>query len=313
MKFKDYYRVLGVAPEATPEEIKAAYRKLAREFHPDVNKKAGAELRFVELGEANEALKDPERRAAYDRLRAGGMREGQEIDGPPPRRDFDRSGGANHDQSAHFSDFFQSLFGGRHGSFSSPLEEQGSDIHSRMVVTLEECYHGGERQLKLQLPGLDRGESVSSARSITVKIPKGTIPGSTLRLRGQGHPGADIENAGDLYLQIELAPHQQYQVSGRDLSLALPITPWEAMLGAQVAVPTLGGTVTATIPAGAQGGQRLRLKGRGLPGDRPADPAGDQYLVLSIAVPPTSSDKAQELYRQLAKESAFNPRAMLNV
>jgi curved DNA-binding protein len=313
VKFKGYYRILGVDPKATAEKIKAAYRKLARMYHPDVNKKAEAQQRFVELGEANEALKDPERRAAYDRLRAGGMREGQEIDGPPPRHEFDHAGRSEHGQNAHFSDFFQSLFGGRHGGFGNPPQEQGADIHYRMVVTLEECYHGGERQLKFQLPGQDHDDSAGSARAITVKIPKGTMPGSTLRLRGQGNSGVDIEHSGDLYLQVELAPHKLYQVSGRDLSLAVPITPWEAMLGAQMAVPTLGGTVNATIPAGAQGGQRLRLKGRGLPSDRPADPAGDQYLDLSIAMPTSASDKAHELYRELARESAFNPRTMFAI
>ena len=317
MKFKDYYRILGVAPEATAEDIKIAYRKLARKYHPDVNKEPGAEKSFTEIGEANEVLKDPERRAAYDKLRAGGWRDGQEIDAPPPAWEFHRSSDFDASEAAYFSDFFQSLFGvpspgggRRGGSGRSAFPERGDDIHYTLAVSLEAAYHGGEMQLKLQAPQFnERGERVSSIRTITVQIPKGVIQGTLMRLRGQGQPGTRAELNGDLYLEIELAPHPLYRVEGRDLSVEVPITPWEAVLGARVEVPTLGGTVTATIPAGTQNGQKLRLKGRGLPGD----PPGDQYLILTIAVPPSSSDKAKAMYRELAKESVFNPRAKIGV
>ena len=316
MKFKDYYRIIGVPPEATADEIKIAYRKLARKYHPDVNKAADAEKRFTELGEANEALKDPARRAAYDELRAGGWKEGQEID-VPQRRQASSGGASFFGEGADFSDFFQSMFGrgqsaGRRsgGSTRSGYHDRGDDIHAPFAVTLEESYHGGERQFTLQSPTIDEhGEMVRDQRTISVKIPKGVTDGSKVRLRGQGHPGATVEANGDLYLEIELAPHRFFRVDGRDLALEVPITPWEAMLGARVAVPTLGGTVTATIPACSQPNQKLRLKGLGLPGD----PPGDQYLSLTIALPTVVSDQAKAWYRDLAAESSFNPRAAFGI
>jgi curved DNA-binding protein len=322
VKFKDYYRVIGVPPEATADEIKLAYRALARKFHPDVSKVAGAQQRFIEIGEANEVLKDPERRAAYDRLRAEGWKEGQEINAPQPARDRGQRGsaaGTDDGEGEHFSDFFESLFGrrshgGRGGFERGSFQQRGQDIHFTLPVTLEESFQGGERQLKFQVPDAEfQGAATAAPRTITVKVAKGAIQGTTMRLRGQGHPGSSADLAGDLYLQVELVPHRWYQVDGRNLSLVVPITAWEAALGAQVAVPTLGGTVTATIPPGAQGGQKLRLKGRGLPGDHPGDPAGDQYLVLNLAVPTVVSDKAKDLYRELAKESNFSPRAAFAV
>lgn len=318
MQFKDYYKVIGVAPQATADQLKAAYRTLARKLHPDVNKEAGAEKRFTDLGEAHEVLKDPERRAAYDQLRAAGWREGQEMDPPPAARGAQgarrttRTGGTESGNAAQFSDFFESLFGPqasggeRHGGFErSAYHERGEDVTYALAVSLEEAYSGGERQLTFQLPD-QPGDHV---RTINVKIPKGVLAGTRMRLRGQGHPGSAAASNGDLFLEIGLAPHPLYAVSGSDVSLTVPIAPWEAALGAQVAVPTLGGTVTATIPAGAQQGQKLRLKGRGLP----TEPPGDQYLILSIALPPSASEKAKGLYRDLAAESAFNPRAALGV
>lgn len=318
MKFKDYYRVMAIAPEATADDIKSAYLKLARKYHPDVSKAAGTEKLFTDLVEANEVLKDPVKRTEYDKLRAAGFRDGQEMDAPSPARES-RRGRASPDgeEEAYFRDFFQSQFGGpapgsgrsgRGGSGRSAYHERGDDMHYKFVVSLEESYHGGERQFTLQTPSFsDNGEILSGIRTISVKISKGVIQGTKMRLRGQGHPGITAESNGDLYLEVELAPHHLYRVDGHDLFLDVPITPWEATLGAQVEVPTLGGKVTATIPANAQNGQKLRLKGRGLPGETP----GDQYLTLNIALPPTSSDKAKDLYRELAKESTFNPRVAL--
>ena len=316
MKFKDYYRIMGVAPEATAEEIKTAYRKLARKHHPDVSKEKDAAHHFTELGEAYEVLKDPARRAAYDQLRTGGWRDGQEMDAPPPRAEGAwRAGGPEMGEEVDFSDFFQSLFGragpmggGGRGARRSAFPERGDDIHATLAVSLEEAYHGGERQFTLRAPTLDEhGALVNGQRTISVKIPAGVTTGTRMRLRGQGHPGSTPETNGDLYLEIELAPHHLYRVDGRDVALELPIAPWEAVLGAQVAVPTLGGMVTATIPAGAQQGQKLRLKGRGLRGE----PPGDQYLVLNIVVPTAVSEKAKAHYQALAKDSEFNPRAKL--
>ncbi len=317
MKFKDYYRIIGVPPAATADDIKTAYRKLARKYHPDVNKEPDAEKRFTDIGEANEVLKDPARRAAYDELRAGGWKEGQEMDAPPPRSQADPGGGPFAGEGVDFSDFFQSMFGrgraaGRQpgGSSRSAFHERGDDIHATFAVTLEESYRGSERQFTLQSPSIDAyGQFVRGQRTISVKIPKGVTDGSTVRLRGQGHPGTTADANGDLYLEITLNPHRFFRVDGCDLTLSVPITPWEAMLGARVGVPTLGGTVMATIPAGSQANQKLRLKGLGLPGD----PPGDQYLTLTIAMPLTASDKAKELYRALAAESAFNPRPEFGV
>lgn len=321
MKFKDYYRIIGVAPEATADDIKTAYRKQARKYHPDVSKEPDAQKRFTDIGEANEALKDPTRRAAYDELRAGGWKEGQEMDAPPPRPQSAHDGGSFAGDGGDFSDFFQSLFGrgraagGRPGGGGrSAFHERGEDIHAAFAVTLEESYRGGERQFTLQVPTLDEhGDLVRGQRTISVKIPKGVTNGSKVRLRGQGHPGTTVDANGDLYLEIELAPHRLFRIDGRDLSLDVPIAPWEAVLGAKIVVPTLAGTVTATVPAGSQPNQKLRLKGLGLPGDQPEKKPGDQYLTLSIAVPLSASDKAKEWYRALAAESAFNPRTLLGV
>jgi curved DNA-binding protein len=309
MKFVDYYRILGVAPEASADCIKTAYRKMARKHHPDVCKTAGTEKRFTDIGEAYEVLQDPKRRSAYDQLRAGGWREGQDMDAPPPSPPFRSDGDIDSDAASQFSDFFRAVFGdtphggGRRDSGRSAYHERGEDVHYIISISLEESYHGGERKFELRVPSLD--PSPFSTRTITVRIPKGVVQGSKIRLRGQGHPGSSAELNGDLYLEVELAPHHLYRVDGHDLSLVLPIAPWEAVLGAQVDVPTIGGMVTVTIPAGAQDGQRLRLKGRGLPGD----PPGDQHLTLRLVVPPVSNDKTKDLYRSLAKESAFDPRA----
>lgn len=313
MKFKDYYRIMGVNPSATAGDIKLAYRMLARKYHPDVSKAPDALKRFTDIGEANEVLKDAKKRAAFDQMRAQGWQDGQEIDVPQSYRERGHADGADPRESASFddfTDFFRAHFGGgrRGGPSRGTYHERGGDLSFSLPVSLEESYSGGERQFSFQMPsadGLDGGED--DRRTITVKIPKGVLSGAKLRLRGQGQPGTSAELNGDLYLEVGLAKHPLYQVDGRDLFLEVPIAPWEAVLGAPVAVPTLGGTVTATIPAGAQNGDKLRLKGRGLSGE----PPGDQYLILSITVPPTAGEKVKEMYRALAKESAFNPRTKL--
>ncbi len=314
MEFKDYYKIMGVDRNATQDEIKRAYRKLARKYHPDVSKEPDAEARFKEVGEAYEVLKDPEKRAAYDQLGAN-WKAGQEFH-PPPGWDagFEFSGGGftGGDTSA-FSDFFEALFGRGFGGAShrrSTFRAKGEDHHAKILVDLEDAFHGANRTITLQIPEVDaHGHVRTRQRSLKVHIPKGIRQGQRIRLAGQGAPGIGGAPAGDLYLEVEFRPHPFYRVEGRDLYLDLPIAPWEAALGARVKVPTPGGVVDLKIPPNSKSGRKLRLKGRGIPDS----PAGDLYVVLQIVTPPADSEKAKALYRQMAQELAFNPRARLGV
>ncbi len=296
MEYKDYYKTLGVARDASAEDIKRAYRKLARKYHPDVSKEANAENRFKDVAEAYEVLKDADKRAAYDQL-GSNWQAGQGFSPPPDWRggegfEFRASGGG-----AGFSDFFDSLFGrgfaGGHGPQHRPA--RGEDQQARVQITLEDAFHGSSRAVNLSQAG-GRG------RTLEVRIPKGVRAGQRIRLAGQGG------NGGDLYLEIDFAPHRLYRLEGADLYLDLPITPWEAALGATVKVPTLGGVVELNIPAGSQSGDKLRLRGRGLP----ATPTpGDQYVVLKMVTPPAQTDAARELYQRLASELPLDPRRAL--
>ncbi len=314
MEFKDYYKIMGVDRNATQDEIKRAYRKLARKYHPDVSKEPDAEARFKEVGEAYEVLKDPEKRAAYDQLGAN-WKAGQEFH-PPPGWDagFEFSGGGftGGDTSA-FSDFFEALFGRGFGGAThrrSTFRAKGEDHHAKILVDLEDAFHGANRTITLQIPEVDaHGHVRTRQRSLKVHIPKGIRQGQRIRLAGQGAPGIGGAPAGDLYLEVEFRPHPFYRVEGRDLYLDLPIAPWEAALGARVKVPTPGGVVDLKIPPNSKSGRKLRLKGRGIPDS----PAGDLYVVLQIVTPPADSEKAKALYHQMAQELAFNPRARLGV
>jgi curved DNA-binding protein len=316
MEFKDYYKTMGVERDATQEEIKRAYRKLARKYHPDVSKEPDAEQRFKEVGEAYEVLKDPEKRAAYDQL---GMnwKAGQEFRPPPDwGAGFEFSGGGYPGgESAAFSDFFESLFGrGGLGAGFSGIHRgghaRGEDHHARVLIELEDAFHGATRSLSLQIPGLDpRGHLVTHGRTLNVRIPKGIRQGQQIRLAGQGAPGLGGGKAGDLYLEVEFRPHPLYSVEGRDLYLDLPVAPWEAALGAKVKAPTPEGVIDLRIPAGSGNGKKLRVKGRGIPGS----PPGDLYAVLQIALPPGDSEPARSLYRQMEETLGFNPRAKLGV
>jgi curved DNA-binding protein len=344
--FKDYYRILGVAEAASAEEIKRAYRTLARTFHPDVNKAKDAQARFVEVGEAYEALSDPKKRAAYDQLRKLGVREGEEIgdlEATAEAATRARAGGAGGNGGGFdgatdeaggfggfrstqidpeaFSDFFQELFGharrggagggaGRGGARRTAFQERGEDVEHALEVALEEAYRGGARRLQMEVVerGAD-GRPKRGSRTIDVRIPSGVEEGTRIRLRGQGEPGETPELAGDLYLVVHLAPHPHFTVSGRTVHLSLPVTPAEAVLGASVAVPTLGGTVQLAIPAGSVAGSKLRLRGRGLPGE----PPGDQIVTLTISVPAHPSERERELYRQLAAASTDHPRSGMGV
>jgi len=329
MEYKDYYKILGVSRDAKPDEIKAAYRKLARKYHPDVSKAEDAEARFKEVNEANEVLKDPEKRAQYDAL-GSGWHAGDQFR-PPPGGD-PRAQGRHHqfseEEAAQFSDFFSSIFGGmggaragRTGGFGGagmggdPFSSRGSDQNARIRISLEDAYRGGTRQLRLEVPEIDaQGQVAMRSRTLNVRIPAGITEGQQIRLAGQGGPGiasgGKAASPGDLFLEVELEPHPVFRSEGKNIHLKLPIAPWEAARGATVPVPTLGGTVSLKIPAGSQSGQRLRLKGRGLPGK----PAGDAFVQLEITNPPADSADARAAFDALAEHfKSFNPRATLGV
>ena len=304
MQFKDYYKTLGVESGASADEIKRAYRKLARKYHPDVSKETNAEARFKEIGEAYEALKDPEKRAQYDQLRKGGWRQGQEFRPPPEWGTGWQSAGDGQSYSG-FSDFFESLFGGLGGSRftnarrqgTAGLKAKGRDVHASVSIDLKTAYAGGVQRLSLGAAG--------GSRTLNVRIPAGVTEGRQIRLSGQGEPGLGGGPAGDLYLEVHLKPHPLFEVQGQDVHLTLPIAPWEAALGTRLSVPTLGGKVEMNIPGGTSGGKRLRLKGRGLPGKTP----GDQYVIIKVVVPAAETDRARELYQSLKDEQWFDPRS----
>jgi curved DNA-binding protein len=312
MQFKDYYRVLGVDRGAAQDDIKRAYRKLARKYHPDVSREPDAEARFKEIGEAYEVLRDPEKRAAYDQF-GSDWKSGQDFRPPP---DWDAGfefHGAGVGSTAGFSEFFETLFGsagpfggtGRAtGASGHGGRGAGEDHHAKIMISIEEAYRGGSRSVQLQMPELDAaGHVVFRQRRLNVNIPAGIVAGQQLRVPGQGGPGA--RGRGDLYLEIEFEPHPRYRVEGRDIHSRLKITPWEAALGARVPVATPGGQLKLSVPAGAQSGQRLRLKGRGMPGQ----PAGDLYVELLIVTPPARDEAGRALYRQMAEHFAYDPRS----
>jgi len=319
MKYKDYYETLGVPRTATQDEIKQAYRKLARKYHPDVSKLADAEARFKEINEANEVLKDPEKRTAYDQM-GSNWKAGQEFQ-PPPNWDagFEfRSGqgspfgaGGTFGAGADFdpSDFFESLFGRRGagaGAGRRRASAQGEDHHAKVLIDVEDAYRGAERTISLRAPveGPD-GRIEIQERTLDVHIPKGIRPGQHLRLVGQGNAGIGGGKAGDLYLEIAFNPHSRFRVDGADVYVDLPLAPWEAALGATVDVPTPDGAVQLTVPKGSAAGRKLRLKGRGLPGKNP----GDFYALLAIVVPKAETDAARTAYESLAKAFPnFQPR-----
>lgn len=309
MEYKDYYRVLGVPRGASHEEIKKAYRLLARKFHPDVSKEPNAEEKFKEVAEAYEVLKDPKKRAAYDRL--GSWQPGQEFRPPPDWErqfrgfEFDRGGAHGGD----FSDFFSELFGmgrgagPRGGRFAMP----GKDLEARVELSLEEALHGRETQFQLAQTERDpQGRARRVPHSVRVRIPKGATDGQRLRVPGKGSKGSSGGPDGDLYLTISLKPHPLFRPDGHDLYLELPITPSEAALGASMDVPTLEGHARIKVPAGSRSGQKLRLTGKGLP--KPGGGAGDLYCVLQIVLPPTLGEPERALYEELGRISRFNPR-----
>ncbi len=315
MDFKDYYKIMGVERGASQDEIKRAYRKLARKYHPDVSKESDAEARFKDLGEAYAVLKDPEKRAAYDQLGAN-WKAGQEFR-PPPDWDagFEFSGGGGGADAAAFSDFFESLFGRGFQSAAGARRQDdmhatGEDHHAKVLIDLEDAYRGASRSISLRAPELDgTGHVVTKTRTLNVKIPRGVKQGQRIRLSGQGSPGMGKGRAGDLYLEIEFNKHPVFRVEGRDVYLELPVAPWEAALGATVKAPTPDGPVDLKIPKGTTRGRKLRLQKRGIPGN----PPGDLYVEVVITLPPAESDKARELYQKMQQDLAYNPRSRLGV
>jgi curved DNA-binding protein len=314
MEFKDYYQVMGVARDATQDDIKRAYRKLARKYHPDVSKEPGAEARFKEIGEAYEVLKDPEKRAAYDQLGTR-WKSGQEFQ-PPPGWDqgFEfHGGGFTEADASQFSSFFETLFGKRKHSRQyggQRFDLQGEDSYAKISIDLEDTFQGAVRSLTLQHTELGQdGRPQIKERTLNVRIPKGIRQGQHIRLTGQGSPGMGYGKAGDLYLEVVFKPHPLYKTDGKDIFMELPVTPWEAALGATVKAPTPAGVVDLRIPAGSQSGQKLRLRERGIPSTSP----GDLYVIVQIVLPPADSEQARALYREMEQKLAFNPRTKLNV
>ena len=327
MEFRDYYQTLGLQRSATADEIRKAYRRLARKYHPDVSKEADALERFKQMQEAYEVLKDPKKRAAYDQLGAN-WKQGEQFRPPPDfgagfgfnqgRRGRAQSAGhgaGNTDFASdeQFSDFFSSLFGGGESPFAGggaaaggARRRNGRDQHAGIELDLEEAHRGTVRNLTLQ-QAAGPGQSAPSERTLRVTLPAGVTEGQSIRLAGQGEPAVGKGRAGDLYLNVHIRPHRNLELEGRDVKLTLPVAPWEAALGTTLTVPTLGGPVDLRIPAQSQSGSRLRLRGRGLAGD----PPGDQYVVLKVVLPPADTPAARELYERMRTELAFDPRANL--
>lgn len=312
MEFKDYYDIIGVKRDATQDEIKRAYRRLARKFHPDVSTEPEAEQRFKEIGEAYEVLKDPEKRAAYDQLGAN-WKAGQDFRPPP---DWDQGfefhgGGFTEADAAEFSDFFETLFGRDFArEHRREFHARGENSFARVMIDLDDAYQGATRSIALKSTELGAdGRPRIRERTLNVRIPKGVRQGQQIRLARQGGAGYGKGEAGDLFLEIEFRPHPFYRVEGKDVYLDLPVAPWEAALGATIKLPTPAGTVDLKIPANSTAGRKLRLKGRGIPAKQP----GDLYVVVQIALPPADSDKAKRAYTEFGEAFDFNPRSGLGV
>ena len=306
MKYKDYYAILGVARGAGDEEIKKAYRKLARKYHPDVSREANAKERFQEVAEAYETLKDKEKRAAYDGL--GSFDPGQDFRPPPDWQQRYSSGSADDLGGIDLSDLFASFGRGGAGTRHADIAFPGEDYEVTVQLDLDEAMRGTEVALDLSVRKIGGDGRIERAPlSIKARIPPGVTDGQKLRLRGKGGAGTNGGRAGDLYLNIALRPHPLFRVSGRDFYLDVPMAPWEAALGAEIEIPTLGGRVALKIPAGSKSGQRLRLAGKGMP--NPHGAAGDLYAVLGIAMPGAPSEHERKLYEELRAASNFNPRA----
>lgn len=307
MQYKDYYSILGLQRGASAEDIKKAYRKLARKFHPDVSKEANATEKFKDIAEAYQTLKDPEKRTAYDQL--GQQRPGEEFR-PPPDWQQRYSDTAFSFEDMDLSDLFAGLRGGRFhaGRGGTNRAMPGQDYEVTVPISLEEAYRGTQVNLDLDLPEYDaQGIPHRTPHAFTARVPKGATDGQRLRVPGKGGKGLNGGRNGDLYLNISLRPHPLFRVTGHDVYLDLPLAPWEAVLGTSVEVPTPNGAVRLKIPPGTLAGQQLRLPKRGLP--KPRSGEGDLFAIVQIAVPRTLNERERALFQQLADSSRFNPRA----
>ncbi len=319
MEYKDYYAILGVGKKASDDEVKQAYRRLARKYHPDVSKEPQAEEKFKDVQEAYEVLKDSQKRTAYDQL-GSNWKAGQDFR-PPPNWDqntrfYTSEEVGGFEDLGGFSDFFSTLFGqarqgGGAGGFSGfqharqHRQQRGSDQQAKITISLDDAYHGATKTFQLQVPEVDsHGQLNMQTRTIKVNIPAGALPGQQLRLAKQGMPGSGGGEAGDLYLEIEIQPNTLFSLKERDIYLTLPVSPWEAALGAEIKIPTLAGKVGLKLAPGAKTGQKLRLKGRGMPGS----PPGDQYAVVQIQTPLADTADQRQFYEKMAQVLPFNPR-----
>lgn len=306
MEFKDYYAILGVEPGADEKTIKTAYRRLARKYHPDMNKEAGAENKFKEVAEAYDVLSNPEKRAEYDQLRQYG-RAGESFEVPPGWQRAGGFTGAHEHFGGDFSDFFESIFGAQPGAHRARAPRQGRDIELEIPLFLEETLAEQRKPVDYMVPDFDEyGRRTNRHKSLNVRIPAGVADGERIRLKGQGAPGVNGGPSGDLYLIIRLVPHPIFDVDGRDLILTVPLAPWEAALGARIEVPTLSGRINLSIPPDSQSGQRLRIKGKGLKGKQGE---GDLYAVLKVVMPPRNDERARQLWGELRDAAGFDPRS----
>lgn len=312
MEYRDYYAILGVPRDTTQADIKRAYKKSARKYHPDVSKDPDAQQKFIQAKEAYEVLKDPQKRAAYDQL-GKDWHTGENFDVPPDwEGNFEfSSDGFTQGDAAAFSDFFESLFGGHFGhraerthrarSAHQHFTAKGEDIHAKVQIDIEDSFHGAVRSLTLPTSPLDGAQP----QTVNLKIPKGVREGQHIRLGGKGMPGHGGGAAGDLYLEVSFRPHPLYRLEQKNLCMTLPVTPWEAALGAKIKIPTPTGAIEVTIPANSVSGKILRLRGRGLPGDAP----GDMLVTLNIVPPKVKTEQEKALFRQMQDLMPFNPRS----
>lgn len=309
MNYKDYYKIMGVDRDASQDEIKRAYRILARKYHPDVSKETDAEKKFKELGEAYEVLKDPEKRAAYNQL-GSDWQAGQEFHPPP---NWDAGFEFTDTDASAYSDFFESLFG---HDFTSThrtrrnIKEKGQDHHAKILVNIKDAYTGAEREISLTTPDVNsQGYIVNKKRVLKVKIPKGISSGQKIRLTGQGGQGFSGGPPGDLYLEIEFEPNKLFHVSGKDVFMDIRVTPWEAALGSTIKIPTPVDRIDLKIPPSLVSGRKLRVKSKGIPGE----PNGDLYVTLIFELPPVQSEAARNIYKKMKDELFFDPRTDLEV
>ena len=310
MEFKDYYKILGVSKNADVKDIKTAYRKLARQYHPDLHPEEGGGDKFKEIAEAYEVLKDAGRRAKFDEILEYGDQSNQGFQPPPGSQQNNHAYQGDPRADAHFSDFFNSIFSGGfdQSNFNGNAQHhhaKGQDVETELAISLQETLHQHIKTVHYQLPVSEGGKIRQIKKQLNIKIPQGVIDGERIRLKGQGKPGYGEGEPGDLYLHIHVNSHPLFDVKKQDLILTLPLTPWEAVLGTKVTVPTLDGKVTLTIAANTQSGTKLRVKGKGL---KRKDKLGDLYVIINVIIPPVSDDKANQLWQELAKNSAFDPR-----